>query len=164
MNDSVRVRHLSDGDWAGIAALEAGAYTDSGLSEDQVALESRARSSPATCFVLEIGPRMVGYLLALPYPMFQYPDLTRPEETSFDSSTLHLHDIVIAGDFRKRGLARHLVEHLTATARSGTYERISLIAVAGSDTFWSANGFDTHPEVSLPESYGPGAVYMSRSI
>src|SRR3979409_553932 len=164
MNRGVCVRHISDSDWASIVALEASAYTDSGLSEERDVLESRARTSPATCFVLDTGQQIAGYLLALPYPMFQYPDLTRTAETSFDSRTLHLHDLVIASNFRKHGLAKHLLHHLAATARSRMYERISLIAVAGSDTFWSANGYNTHPAVSLPKNYGADAVYMSRAI
>ncbi|MFF3242716.1 GNAT family N-acetyltransferase [Streptomyces sp. NPDC002870] len=164
MGHDVRIRHISDGDWSGILALEASAYTDSTLSEERAALESRARASPATCFVLDFEQQIAGYLLALPYPMFQYPDLTRMEETVFHSRNLHLHDLVIAEIFRGRGLAKHLVHHLTATARSKMYERISLIAVAGSEIFWSANGYKAHHEVALPRSYGTNAVYMSKAV
>jgi ribosomal protein S18 acetylase RimI-like enzyme len=164
MGHDVRIRHISDGDWSGIVALEASAYTDSALSEDRAALESRARASPATCFVLDCVQQIAGYLLALPYPMLQYPDLTRPEEIIFRSRNLHLHDLVIAENFRGRGLAKQLLHHLTATAGSKKYERISLIAVAGSETFWSANGYNAHHEVALPKSYGANAVYMSKAV
>src|SRR5882757_3061757 len=160
----VRVRHIRDGDWSGIVALEASAYTDFALSEGRAALESRARASPATCFVLELDGHVRGYLLALPYPMFQYPDLTRAEESALPSRNLHLHDLVIAADFRGRGLARHLLRRLTATAGARGYERISLVAVAGSAGFWSANGYRAHPQVALPSSYGTNAVYMSQAV
>src|SRR6266404_7228002 len=132
---STRIRHISDSDWDSIVALEASVYAGSGLSEERVALESRACASPATCFVLEIGQRIAGYVLSLPHPVFRYPDLTRAEELTFRSPNLHLHDLVIAGDFRRCGLGRRLLHHLTATARSNMYERISLVAVAGSATF-----------------------------
>jgi ribosomal protein S18 acetylase RimI-like enzyme len=164
MTPSTRVRHISDGDWDAIAALEAEAYEGSGLSEGRAALESRARVSPATCFVLEAGQRIAGYVLSLPYPVSRYPDLTRAEEHVFRSRNLHLHDLVISGDLRHGGLAKRLLHHLTATARAETYERISLVAVAGSDTFWSANGYRAEPRVALPESYGADAVYMSRAL
>jgi ribosomal protein S18 acetylase RimI-like enzyme len=164
MGHDVRTRHISDGDWSGIVALEASAYTDSALSEERAALESRARASPATCFVLDFEQQMAGYLLALPYPMFQYPDLTRVEEKTFHSLNLHLHDLVIAESFRGRGLAKHLLHRLTVTAGSKMYEHISLIAVGGSETFWSANGYNAHPEVALPMSYGTNAVYMSKAV
>ncbi len=167
MDPILRIRHISDSDWDGIVALEFSAYESGGLSEGRAVLKSRAGASPATCFVLEIGQRIAGYMLSLPYPEFQYPDLTRPEEStppSFRSRNLHLHDIVIADAFRRCGLGNHLVQHLTATARSSRYERISLVAVAGSDTFWSANGYHAHPELVLPKCYGANAVYMSKTI
>jgi ribosomal protein S18 acetylase RimI-like enzyme len=164
MGHDVRIRHIADGDWSGIVALEASAYTDNALSEGRAALESRARSSPATCFVLDSEQQTAGYLLALPYPLFQYPDLTRTEENIFHSRNLHLHDLVIAESFRGRGLAKKLLHHLTVTAGSKTYERISLISVAGSETFWSANGYNAYREVELPGSYGANAVYMSKAV
>jgi ribosomal protein S18 acetylase RimI-like enzyme len=164
MGHDVRIRHISDGDWSGIVALEASTYSDSALSEEQAALESRARASPATCFVLHFEQQMAGYLLALPYPVFKYPDLTRMEEIIFQSRNLHLHDLVIAERFRGKGLAKHLLCHLTVTAGSRMYERISLIAVAGSETFWSANGYNAHREIALPRSYGTNAVYMSKAV
>lgn len=145
-------------------ALEADTYTASNLSEEPTALKSRAHASPSACFVLEYEQRIVGYALALPYPLFSYPDPARREEAVFHSRNLHLHDLVIAEPFRRRGLAKRLLRALTATARSKTYEQISLIAVGGSDTFWSANGFRARREVALPRSYGPQAMYMSKTV
>lgn len=169
----VRIRPIADGDWEGITELEAEVYTELGLSEGRAALESRARASPGTCFVLDPAPgsrgRPAGYLLALPYPPFQSPDLAHPEEAgpsapSPPSGNLHLHDLVVAGEFRGRGLARRLLRHLATTARARAYERISLVAVAGSETFWAAQGYRAHREVHLPDSYGTDAVYMSAAV
>lgn len=175
----IRLRHIADGDWDGIAALEAEVYAPLGLSEGRAALESRARASPSTCFVLDGPEGPAGYLLALPYPPFESPDLARAEEPApgadpgspqapappaFPSDNLHLHDLVVAADFRGRGLARRLLRHLATTARSQTYEQISLVAVAGSETFWSAQGYRAHREIPLPGSYGTDAVYMSAAV
>jgi GNAT superfamily N-acetyltransferase len=159
----VRIRNISDSDWPDVAALEADAYASSALSEGQAALESRGRVSPATCFVLDLDDRIAGYVLALPYPMFRYPDLTRMEESAFHSRNLHLHDLVIADNLRGRGWGTRLLCHLTATAGS-TYERISLVAVGGMETFWAARGYRAHKEVELPQSYGNDAVYMSIAV
>jgi GNAT superfamily N-acetyltransferase len=164
MDHEVRIRHISERDWDAVVALEAGAYSAAGLSEGRAALESRANASPATCFVLDHGKRTVGYLLALPYPMFEYPDLNRREDIVFHSRNLHLHDLVIAEEFRGRGLAKSLLRHFTGTAGAKGYEGISLIAVSGSDTFWAANGYRAHREVTPPTGYGADAVYMSRSL
>ncbi|MGK5559414.1 GNAT family N-acetyltransferase, partial [Actinomadura kijaniata] len=82
--------------------------------EGPAALRSRADASPDTCFVLDVGSRPAGYLLALPYPADRCPDLTAPEtpgEPAAPAANLHLHDIVVAPHLRRRGLARHLLLH-----------------------------------------------------
>lgn len=164
MTADVHIRHISESDWVDIVALEADAYTESNLSEEPTALKSRARISPTTCFVLESERQIVGYVLALPYPLFSYPDLARSEEVVHHSRNLHLHDLVIAKPFRRRGLAKLLLHELTAMARSETHDQISLIAAGGSDTFWLMNGFRPRHDVKLPRSYGPQAVYMSKAV
>lgn len=164
MNPPPRIRHVAADDWPAVAALESRAYAVLGLSEERGALESRARVSPRTCFVLDAGHRLAGYLLALPYPGGRCPDLTRPERTAFRSANLHLHDLVVAEDLRGRGHGRRLVRHLTAVAGELGYERISLVSVAGSRVFWAANGFAAHDGTAGTEGYGPDAVYMSRAV
>ncbi|KAB7833797.1 GNAT family N-acetyltransferase [Streptomyces mobaraensis] len=176
VSGGIRVRGIAERDWDAVVALEAGAYTALGLSEGRAALRSRADASPDTCFVLDVDSRPAGYLLALPYPAFRCPDLTRPEEPrepgepgereepADPAANLHLHDIVVAPHLRRRGLARHLLRHLARTARTRGDERISLVAVGGSEAFWSARGFAAHPDVALPDGYGPQAVYMSRPV
>lgn len=163
--DGVRIRHIADADWDVIAAMEARAYTELGLTEGRVALRSRADASPDTCFVLDVGARPAGYLLALPYPPFAYPDLERTEEPTTPAhrprSNLHLHDIVVAERLRGRGLGQRLLDHLLLTAQARGFERISLIAVGRSERFWSARGFTAHPGIA-PGGYGADAVYMSR--
>lgn len=158
------VRPIDADDWCAIVDLEADAYSGTGHSETRTALESRARSSPTTSFVLDVGESVRGYLIALPYPPFRFPELDRVEEAVFRSSNLHLHDILVAKEIRGRGWARRLLRHLTDTARSTGYEQISLVSVGGTTGFWSAHGYRAHPEVSLSRTYGPDAVYMSRVI
>ncbi|WP_234434190.1 GNAT family N-acetyltransferase [Streptomyces sp. NRRL F-5126] len=162
--EDIRVRHVREDDWDAIVALESRAYTAAGLSEGRAALRSRVRASPPTCFVLYTGRRLAGYLLALPYPEARYPDLAKAEDVAFDSRNLHLHDIVIAEDLRRRGLAGRLVGRLTRAAAERGYEQISLVAVSGSETFWSAQGFTAHDGVVPPGGYGEKAVYMYRAI
>jgi len=165
VSDTIRIRHITDADWDAIVAMESRAYAGLGLSEGRAALRSRADASPSTCFVLDVGARPAGYLLALPYPAFRYPDLERAEETaalSPSSRNLHLHDIVVTEGLRGRGLAQRLLNHLTLTASSRGDERISLIAVGRSEPFWSARGFTAHPGIS-PSGYGTHAVYMSKA-
>ncbi|MEU1054790.1 GNAT family N-acetyltransferase [Streptomyces sp. NPDC005876] len=164
MTDTVTVRHLADHDWDAVVALEHDAYAGLGLAEGRAALQSRAAVSPGTCFVLDVGGRTAGYLLALPYPEFRCPDLGRVEPAVRTGRNLHLHDIVVAPALRRRGLGRYLLGRLTGTARARGDRRISLVAVGGSDRFWSARGFVAHPGVAPADGYGADAVYMSRPV
>jgi ribosomal protein S18 acetylase RimI-like enzyme len=161
---TVSVRRIAVDDWPDIVELEAAAYEAYGLSEGPVALRSRAEASPATSFVVHTGERVAGYLLALPYPRFRWPDLTRAEEVNFESANLHLHDVVVGADFRGAGLAGRLLRRLTEVAFGRQHDRISLVAVAGSDPFWAAQGYRSHLELAMPSSYGANAVYMSRAL
>jgi ribosomal protein S18 acetylase RimI-like enzyme len=166
MDDTVRVRRIDDGDWDTVVALEREAYTGLGLSEGRAALQSRAAASPETCFVLDVGSRTAGYVLALPYPLLRYPDLERTEETATACTpgNLNLHDIVVAPGLRRRGLARHLLHHLTGIARARGDERISLVAVGGTERFWAARGFVPRHGVVPAGDYGADAVYMSKPV
>jgi ornithine decarboxylase len=159
-----RVRPIAADDWNAIVALEGDAYAAKGVSESRAVLESRARISPSTSFVLDASEGIGGYLLAMPYPPFRFPDLSQAENTRHRSSNLHLHDIVIGDEFRGLGWAKLMLRHLADTARSFRYEQISLVAVEGTMDFWSARGFRAYPGVPVPTGYGPNAVYMSRGI
>lgn len=156
------IREVTEADWPQVAALEAEAYAGTSLTEGEAALRSRAAAG--TCLVLERGGRVAGYVLALPYPRFRHPDLTRPEDTAPCSANLHLHDIVIATPQRRRGLGTRLVRHLTDMARARGFATMSLIAVDGKEPFWRSLGYRSHPEASPPAGYGSGAVYMSAQL
>ncbi|MEU9077884.1 GNAT family N-acetyltransferase [Kitasatospora sp. NPDC048538] len=163
MND-VRIRLLREGDWDGLVALEERAYAASGLSEGRAALQSRHRASPDTCFVLEHAGGFGGYLLALPYPLFRCPDLSRSEAGGVRATNMHAHDLVVAEELRGRGLGHRLLRHLEETARAAGYRTVSLVAVGGAQVVWGPLGYRARPEVDLPESYGPQAVYMAMPL
>ncbi|MFC8711451.1 MULTISPECIES: GNAT family N-acetyltransferase [unclassified Streptomyces] len=164
MDHAPRVRALADADWPQVAALEAAAYAGSGLTEGQAALESRGRVSPGTCFVLDLGDRLGGYVLALPYPEAAFPDLTAPERAAHRTANLHLHDLVVDERLRGRGLGARLAGHLTAVAADRGFERMSLVAVAGLEGFWRGLGYRAHRDIEVPSGYGPHALYMSTRV
>ena len=159
----MKVRHIKNCDWDEIVALERQTYL-SVLSENRTALTSKNSASPSTCFVLEVEGQVVGYLLSLPYPRFKYPHLAQAETMIYGSQNLHIHDLVIAERYRGQGLAGQLLDQLTPAAEREGYQWLSLVAVSGSRFFWKRQGYDVYPEIVLPESYGEGAVYMSRAL
>ncbi|AOR31579.1 GNAT family N-acetyltransferase [Streptomyces fodineus] len=156
------IRGITEADWPQVVALEWEAYAGTSLTEGEAALRSRA--SAGICFVLDLGGRIVGYVLALPYPRFGCPDLTRPEPAVHRSANLHLHDLVVTAPLRRRGLGTRLVRHLTDVAVTRGFETMSLIAVAGKESFWRAGGYLPDQGAPLPAGYGAGAVYMSTRL
>ncbi|WP_443077723.1 GNAT family N-acetyltransferase [Streptomyces sp. SP17BM10] len=165
MTADIRIRPVREEDWDAIVALEARAYADHGLCEGREALRSRHAASPGTCHVLEHAGRVGGYLLALPYPLFHSPDLSLGERPGpAKSSNMHAHDLVIAEELRGRGLAPRLMRHLHDTALAAGYRTVSLVAVLGAQAVWARLGYRARPEVGLPESYGPEAVYMAMPL
>ncbi|MFD5559813.1 GNAT family N-acetyltransferase [Kitasatospora griseola] len=164
MSGEFLIRQLADGDWDAVVALEHDAYAADGLSEGREALQSRARCSPETCFVLEQHGVVRGYLLSLPYPPLRCPDLAVAEAGAFESDNLHVHDLVLAEELRGRELAANLMEHAQARAAEGGFAQISMIAVRGSDILLRFYGYRAHREVAVPASYGRRAVYMSRPV
>ncbi|MGW7442104.1 GNAT family N-acetyltransferase [Kitasatospora sp. NPDC054795] len=164
MSEDLRIRQLADDDWDAVVALEHDAYAADDLSEGREALQSRAHSSPGTCFVLEQDGVVRGYLLSLPYPPLRCPDLSRPEEQAFRSTNLHVHDLVIAEDLRGREVALGFIRHFREHASGQGYERISMVAVRGADILLRLLGYRAHREVPVPACYGRRAVYMSMPV
>ncbi|GAA3156642.1 GNAT family N-acetyltransferase [Streptomyces echinatus] len=158
------IRGITEADWPQLVALESEAYANLSLAEGERLLRSRARASAGTCFVLDLDGRLAGYVLALPYPRFRCPDLARPEQAVHRTTNLHLHDLVVSAPLRRRGLGTRLVRHLTGVARARGFATVSLVAVAGKEPFWRANGYHAHPAAPVPPDYGGGAVYMSARV
>ncbi|UFR01710.1 GNAT family N-acetyltransferase [Streptomyces sp. Go40/10] len=156
------IRGIAEADWPQVAALEAGAYADTPLTEGEAGLRSRA--SAATSFVLDLDGRIAGYVLALPYRRFHCPDPARPDEAAHHAANLHLHDLVVSAPLRRRGLGTRLARHLGDVARARGFATLSLVAIAGREPFWRANGYHPHHEARVPAGYGSGAVYMSAPV
>ncbi|KJS56092.1 GNAT family N-acetyltransferase [Streptomyces rubellomurinus] len=164
MSGDLRIRPLGEADWPAVIALEHAAYAADGLSEGADALTSRGRSSPGTCYALDQAGTVRGYLLSLPYPPLRCPDLTRPEERTHTSTNLHVHDLVIAEDLRGRDVALGFLRHFQDRAKAQGYQRISMVAVRGTDILLRLLGYRAHREVAVPPCYGRRAVYMSTPL
>ncbi|MFF1282405.1 GNAT family N-acetyltransferase [Streptomyces sp. NPDC058299] len=160
----MRIRGITEADWPRLAALESEAYADLSLAEGEELLRSRARASAGTCFVLDVDGRPEAYVLALPYPPFRCPDPARPERTVHHTTNLHLHDLVVSAPLRRRGLGTRLAHHLAHVASTRGFATMSLVALAGKEAFWQANGYHPHHAAPVPPGYGSDAVYMTAPL
>lgn len=161
------VRPIAGTDWTAVGSLEERAYAPLGLSEGTANLRGRAEASPGTCFVLDLGGVVAGYVVALPYPRFRFPHLHASQalaDTPPAGGNLLLHDLTVADEFRGRGWGTQLAGHLTVVARSSRFTSMSLVAVGGSHHWWRTLGFQACHGIAAPDGYGPGALVMTRSL
>jgi ornithine decarboxylase len=162
-----RVRPIREEDWRHVARIEHETYAPLGLSEGESALRAWARISPETCFVLEHGGAVAGYVLALPHPPGEPPALGRPAAPAAEAAPpahLHLHDLALDPAVRGGGLSKLLLRRLENTAAARVIETVGLVSVGGSDGFWAAAGFEVRPGVPVPEGYGERSVYMTKAV
>ncbi|HUD29230.1 MAG TPA: GNAT family N-acetyltransferase [Novosphingobium sp.] len=124
---------------------------------------------PQGCFVLASAEAVKGYLIAYPWPLGSVPPLNSllgglPETRE----AFYLHDLAFDPEVRGQGHARPIVERLAADLRALGAERIALVSVNDSLSFWRGMGFEpvTGDEAMRRKlaSYGGDSTYMVREI
>lgn len=103
----------------------------------------------------------VGCITALDGDFAPPPPLATP--------ALYLHDISVLPALAGQKVAHALVVRLMELARSRAVAHMALVAVQGSSQFWQRYGFAEQKITSPAEqqhldSYGPGALYMTRRL
>jgi GNAT superfamily N-acetyltransferase len=123
---------------------------------------------PAGCFALDREGVTGGYLISHPWhrrspvPLDQMigaiPD---------DADSYFLHDLALLPDVRGSGAGRRALELVLRHARDFGYSEVSLVAVNGADSFWSAQGFSRIGDEGILrklQSYGEGTFFMERQL
>lgn len=82
---------------------------------------------------------------------------------------LHLHDVALMPQAQGAGRVDVYLDHLQALALADSIDRLSLIAIAGKDSYWRGKGFqDFRPcdgELQRRlDSYGSGNLYLCRRL
>lgn len=121
---------------------------------------------PAGCFVFAADGAPSGYLIAHPWRRDTPPKLGAVlGAIPADADTFYLHDIALLPATRGTGAGRAAVELTIRAARAAGFGEITLMAVGGADSFWTAQGFsiaDATPDILA--SYGPEARLMRRTM
>jgi GNAT superfamily N-acetyltransferase len=139
------------------------------LREPAAALLSRLAITGHACLAATAGARLVGYILAHPWPGLDPPPVGAVLEQPPAGPLVHyLHDLAIAPARRGTGLGRALVTASQAAARRAGLGRSELIAVAGAVPFWHALGYEAVPAdarlAARVRAYGPDARYLARPL
>lgn len=155
-------RPLRISDIAAVSAIAARVHP--GFFEEDAVFADRLTLSPDGCWLLEGERAPLGYVLAHPWRLGSVPALdtvlgTLPEA----ADTFYLHDLALLPGARGTGAAGRIVRKLIEGAKD--YPTMSLVAVNGSQPFWSRFGFVPHEDAALGAklaSYDAQACYMVR--
>ena len=161
MGKALDWRGMQEGDLAAVSGI-AGTVHPAYPESDEVFAE-RLRLFPAGCLLLEGEGRALGYAMAHPWNRGCPPALdillgalpARPE-------VLHLHDLAILPAARGRGAGGQALALLAGLAGALP---LSIVAIAGTATFWQGQGFRDAGDAALERllrRYDPAARYMER--
>ena len=91
------------------------------------------RRNPETCFLALEGGRVIGTILACD-----------------DGRRGHINHLAVAPEYRRRGVARQLVDAALDALRSRGVSKVNLVAFGtneGGNAFWERVGFHTRPDL-----------------
>jgi GNAT superfamily N-acetyltransferase len=161
-------RPMMAADLAAIDYLSARIHPD--FPERPEILAEKFRLFPRGCFVLDAAEqRPHGYCLSHPWMFGPPPALdTLLHALPQAANAYFIHDLAIDSVLRRRNLATALVPRLFETARTNAIGRTMLVAVSGSELFWTRMGFhrtdDAALQLATRAKYGAGAVHMVREL
>jgi len=138
-----------------------------GFSEDAAVIAEKQRLSPDSCFVLENGGSVAGYLIAHPWIKGSAPALDEfLGRIPANADVLYLHDLALLPEARGGGNAARGAAVVSAFAVAAGYRAVALIAVNNSAPFWRRQGFKAvKPSPALAEkleTYSDDALYMMK--
>lgn len=133
------------------------------LCESMTVLTSKVYASPSSCFTVQENGVLIGYILALPYPIGEIPPLSESVEAAVgERYNFFIHDCVVSPLRRKSGVAAKMIHAVENSAREQGFVIASLVAVREASTFWARHGWKSS-SIPVPQEYGE-AVYMEKEL
>lgn len=136
--------------------------------EDEAVFRERLELCPGGCSVLEHDGEVVGYIICHPNAFGKPVPLdTMLGALPDNADVLYIHDISIDLGMRGQGLASEAVDHAKLLARNHGFDRVALVAVNRSQSFWEGHGFVGVAESALASpltGYGEAGTYMACEI
>lgn len=162
--NDMKIQEIEENNWSGILEIQDEAYQEVGPEELDV-LKSKQSASSETCFVcVSDQGDVLGYLLSHPWNGVEPPKLFEPLSDIGNSDSLYLHDMAVSSRSKGQGLGRSMMAELIKVAVMKGIKRITLVAVQGSDSFWSLLDFKEISGANICPSYGENAVLMEKLL
>ncbi len=158
---------MSHANLSEVLSIQARCYPPA-YHEPLSAFENKLRHSPATAWLAVEAGSPLGYLVTLPvdeahFPALHAADWTPPPRAKW----LYLHDLAVDPAHRGSGAGQRLIQQAVAHARLSGLSGLALVAVQGSEPYWTRQGFraeeveDADLRAKL-RSFGDGACFMVR--
>jgi len=158
------IKEIENIHWNRILEIQDQSYQEIGTEELEV-LKGKKEASPDTCFVcLSDNGEVEGYLLAHPWGGISPPKLFEPLPDVEGCEYLYLHDMAMSPQSKGKGLGRATAIKLFEVAQNKGINRVNLVAVQGSESFWTRMGFQEVTDVNVCSSYGENAVLMEKIL
>jgi len=151
-----------------VLAIQERCYPPAYL-EPLAAFENKLRQAPASAWLATSSGQAQAYLVTLPVDEGHFPAL---HEASWSpppkAKWLYLHDLAVDPAHRRSGAGRRLVEQALGHAHALGLEGLALVAVQGSQPYWTQQGFQAREasHAALLEklrSFGDEACFMVRA-
>lgn len=159
---------MTEADLPAVYALSVRIHPD--FPERPEVFAEKFRLFPRGCFVLDnAGSEIGGYCFSHPWLAGPPPSLDTLLGKLPDVATAYfIHDLTVEAFLRRRNLASVLVSQLVQIARGVPVGRMMLVAVSGSEPFWTRMGFRRTADETLQNAarskYGASAVHMERDL
>lgn len=162
------VRPLTATELPGLLAVQRACYGEDYLEPAEVF--ARRIACPVQCAQVAVADgTVVAYLAAYRARRGTVTPLHGDFEATAQPDTLYLHDLAVHPEWAGQGLARALLAPVWALAQREGLAHSSLVSVQGSQAYWARQGYAV---VALADAlqqqrlagYGPGAVYMERTL
>ena len=133
-------------------------------------LEEKFTLFPKGCFTLQANDGAIrGYCFSHPWTDGPPPSLdTLLNALPAHPSAYFIHDLTLDPSLHGRKLASALVPLIVGVAKAIPVARMALVAVSGSEPFWSRMGFRRTDNPALQASarskYDESAVHMQRDL
>jgi len=161
-------RPMTQGDLSAVYDLSTRIHPN--FPERAEVLAEKFRLFPRGCSVLDAsGVPIHGYCFSHPWHAGSPPALDAMLHALPDRPDVYfIHDLTVDASLRRRNLASVLVMQLIEIAEGIPVGLMTLVAVGGSEPFWTRTGFreaaDEALQAAARAKYGAGAIAMERDL
>lgn len=136
--DEITLKELTAEDLPLVLSIQTEAYSDPFYHEPADTFRSILSEPEARCWLAEHNGEPVGYLFAHPNRLERPPKLGGQHRVPPDADCYFIHDLAKGRKGKGLPVGRRLFEQAKACAAGAGFRRIALIAVQGSQVFWTS--------------------------